>query len=83
MRLLTFQANTADKEPEELDGSEELQTEPAEVFADGLGRLRRQFGLRILGGCCGTDGGWPRSLRDGARVEAAVRLRPSANAGLP
>lgn len=55
-RLLAFQANTADGEVEDLDGSVDLITEPANPFADRVGRLRGQFGLRVLGGCCGTDG---------------------------
>ncbi|MBN8911640.1 MAG: homocysteine S-methyltransferase family protein [Rhizobiales bacterium] len=55
-RILTFQANTADAEVEDLDNSEVLVTEPAEDFADRVTRLGRRFGLRILGGCCGTDG---------------------------
>lgn len=55
-RILTFQANTADAEVEELDNSEVLVTEPAEDFADRVARLGSRFGLRILGGCCGTEG---------------------------
>jgi homocysteine S-methyltransferase len=61
-RLLTFQANTADCEVEELDGSAELVTEPADIFADRVGGLRGRFGLRVLGGCCGTDGGHIKAL---------------------
>jgi homocysteine S-methyltransferase len=61
-RLLTFQANTADREVEELDGSAELLTEPAGVFAENLGRLRSRFGLRILGGCCGSESGHIEAL---------------------
>ena len=56
-RVLSFQANTADKEVEELDNSADLHTEPPEAFADGMVALRRKFGLRFVGGCCGTDGG--------------------------
>ena len=70
-RLLTFQANTGDREVEELDGSEELVTEPASVFADGLERLHRRFGLRVLGGCCGTDGGHIEALARRLACEAA------------
>lgn len=55
-RILTFQANTADAEVEELDDSEVLVTEPAEDFADRVARLGSRFGLRVLGGCCGTEG---------------------------
>jgi homocysteine S-methyltransferase len=54
-RLLAFQANTGDREIEQLDGSEDLLSEPPDTFADGLERLRHQFNLRVLGGCCGTD----------------------------
>lgn len=54
-RLISFQANTADMEVEDLDSSKELRTEPAEAFADGVADMRHKFGLRFLGGCCGTD----------------------------
>lgn len=56
-RLLAFQGNTGDLEVEDLDHSAALITEPPAAFVDGLERLRRRFGLRVLGGCCGTDGG--------------------------
>jgi methionine synthase I (cobalamin-dependent) len=61
-RILTFQANTGDKEVEELDGCGELVTELPALFVEGLGRLRHRFGLRVLGGCCGTDGGYIAAL---------------------
>lgn len=54
-RLLGLQANTSSKTPEELDGAEELEGEAAEDFASGMCALRNRFGLRVLGGCCGTD----------------------------
>jgi homocysteine S-methyltransferase len=55
-RFLGLQANTSRKSPEELDGARELDTESPEAFAAGMVELRRRFGLRYLGGCCGTDG---------------------------
>lgn len=55
-RILTFQANTADAEVEDLDDSAELVTEPAGDFADRVARIGHRFGVRILGGCCGTEG---------------------------
>ncbi|WP_162009694.1 homocysteine S-methyltransferase family protein [Methylocystis heyeri] len=61
-RLLAFQGNTADREVEELDGSAELITEPPEVFAKNVKRVRDRFGLRFVGGCCGTDGGHIEAL---------------------
>ncbi len=54
-RLLGLQANTSSKSPEELDGAEELVGEAPERFAEGMAHLHQCFGLRLLGGCCGTD----------------------------
>ncbi len=61
-RLLGLQANTSARSPEELDGLEELEGEAPEAFAAGMGELRNQFGLKVLGGCCGTDGGHMAAL---------------------
>jgi homocysteine S-methyltransferase len=47
-RLLGIQANTSEKPPHELDA-------PAEPFAEALLELHHRYGMRILGGCCGTD----------------------------
>jgi homocysteine S-methyltransferase len=64
-RLLGLQANTSSKSPEELEGSEELAGEAPDAFASGMCTLRNQFGLRVLGGCCGTDGGHITALARG------------------
>ena len=54
-RVLGLQGNTSRKRPEELDESEVLDSEDPEVFAEGMANLHHEFGLKILGGCCGTD----------------------------
>jgi homocysteine S-methyltransferase len=54
-RLLGLQGNTSRKSPAELEGSERLDGQEPEPFAREMLRLRSDFGLRILGGCCGTD----------------------------
>ncbi len=64
-RLLGLQANTSPKSPEELDGSDVLEGEAPEVFAANLCALRNQFGLRVLGGCCGTDASHIAALAKG------------------
>ncbi len=61
-RILGLQANTSFKSPAELEGSAELETEDPELFADVMEELHRRFGLKILGGCCGTDARHIRSL---------------------
>ncbi|MEI6177553.1 MAG: homocysteine S-methyltransferase family protein [Verrucomicrobiota bacterium] len=64
-RLLGLQANTSSKSPEELDGSHELAGEAPEDFAAGMCALRNRFGLRVLGGCCGTDSSHIAALAEG------------------
>lgn len=54
-RILGLQANTSRKSPEDIDGSEELDTQDPKEFADDLWRAITLCGLRIGGGCCGTD----------------------------
>ena len=54
-RLIGFQGNTSPKSPEELDNSTETESEPPDVFARAMAGLREKHGLKILGGCCGTD----------------------------
>lgn len=53
-RVIGLQANTSAREPEELDGLAELETAEPEHFAHEIAAAGRSFGLRVLGGCCGT-----------------------------
>ncbi|MBN2170355.1 MAG: homocysteine S-methyltransferase family protein [Candidatus Krumholzibacteriota bacterium] len=61
-RLVGLQANTSPLPPEKLDGSAALHAENPETFAALMLGLREEFGLRVLGGCCGTDGAHIRRL---------------------
>lgn len=54
-RMIGLLANTADLEPEELDERNELIAEDPEIFSQQVSSLRSEFGIQILGGCCGTD----------------------------
>ena len=54
-RVVGLLANTAALEPEELDSSKDLVTEAPEIFGRDVASLRSEFGMKILGGCCGTD----------------------------
>ena len=63
-RVIGLLANTAALEPEELDGSDDLVTEAPEVFGRDVASLHGEFGLKILGGCCGTDQRHIQSLAD-------------------
>ncbi|WP_372677159.1 homocysteine S-methyltransferase family protein [Desulfosarcina sp.] len=48
-------ANTAALKPEELDERENLVTEAPVTFGQAVGDLKNDLGMKILGGCCGTD----------------------------
>lgn len=61
-RILGLFANTAALTPEELDNSAALVEEEPETFGDRVAALHGEFGLKLLGGCCGTDGRHIRSL---------------------
>ena len=54
-RVVGLLANTAALDPEELDSSETLVEEAPEIFGQSVADLHREFGMKILGGCCGTD----------------------------
>ena len=55
-RVIGLQANTSLRSPVELDGRGEVDPgEGPEALANAMLRLRRRFGTKVLGGCCGTD----------------------------
>jgi homocysteine S-methyltransferase len=54
-RLFGLQANTSARSPEELDGLEQLDGSEPEGFAEELLALHHKFGIKVIGGCCGTD----------------------------
>ncbi|MGA9750565.1 MAG: homocysteine S-methyltransferase family protein [Acidobacteriota bacterium] len=70
-RWLGLQANSSDKAPEELDGSPVLEASGSpQSLAEQMLGLRRRWGLKLLGGCCGTDGRLIRALARGASEES-------------
>ena len=54
-RLLGFKPNASRRPPAELAALDHLEAEAPERLADEMDALRDEFGLRVLGGCCGTD----------------------------
>lgn len=61
-RVTGLLANTAALSPEDLNESVGLVEEDPEVFAESVAELHWTLGLKILGGCCGTDDRHIRSL---------------------
>lgn len=63
-RVVGLLANTAALTPEELDSSDTLVEEAPEVFGRSVADLRADLGIKILGGCCGTDDRHIRALAE-------------------
>jgi homocysteine S-methyltransferase len=61
-RVVGLLANTAALNPEELDQSSVLVEEEPDTFGRTVAALHRELGMKILGGCCGTDHRHIRSL---------------------
>jgi homocysteine S-methyltransferase len=61
-RVIGLLANTAALSPEDLNDSTSLVEEDPEAFGQSIALLHRELGLKILGGCCGTDDRHIRSL---------------------
>ena len=73
-RFLGLQANAAALDALELDNRPELEADAPETLAAQLVELRNRFGLRILGGCCGTDD---------RHIEALARIGSLPQSGQP
>ena len=54
-RIFSFQANTANVRPEELNEAKELITEEPDVLAELILDAHRAFHTVFMGGCCGTN----------------------------
>lgn len=61
-RVIGLLANTAALSPEDLNDSTSLVEEDPETFGKSVAAMHRELGLKILGGCCGTDDRHIRSL---------------------
>lgn len=68
-RIISFQANAADAEIEELDNSAELVSEPAEIFARHIADLGNRYRLQVVGGCCGTGNDHIKALAERIAAE--------------
>jgi S-methylmethionine-dependent homocysteine/selenocysteine methylase len=54
-RFSGLRANASKKSHEELDGSSELDRGDVRELAREVAAMRETYGLRVIGGCCGTD----------------------------
>lgn len=63
-RLIGIQANASSKNHQQLDGASKLQQDPLADWGKNMLILHHRFGIKILGGCCGTDHTYLQFLTD-------------------
>ncbi len=63
-RLIGIQANASSKDHDQLDGSEQIQQDPLPDWGKNMLQLHQKYGVKILGGCCGTDHTYLRYLTE-------------------
>ena len=63
-RVVGLKANASNLPPDQLDKLDHLEEGRPENFADLMLGLHRDYGLRVLGGCCGTDDRHIRAIAD-------------------
>lgn len=76
-RFIGLLANTAALSPEDLDNCDNLVEEEPVLFAKSVAGLQQELGLKILGGCCGTDDRHIRSLAAQLSSSTNRPLQPS------
>lgn len=54
-RLIGYQANGSSLDHADLDGSGEMRSDDIADWGNRMISLNREYGVQILGGCCGTD----------------------------
>ena len=62
---------------DDRDGAEQLRQEDVAAWAKEMLHLNREYGVRILGGCCGTTDAHISALTRSGPGSQPERLRPS------
>lgn len=70
-RLVGIQANSSSLDHSQLDGSAELKQDDLKEWGELMLSLNREYGVKLLGGCCGTDDSYLRYITLGG--ESASR----------
>ena len=63
-RLIGIQANSSSLDHSKLDGAAVLHQDDLRHWGENMLRLNHEFGVKILGGCCGTDNTYLQYLVD-------------------
>jgi S-methylmethionine-dependent homocysteine/selenocysteine methylase len=61
-RLVGYQANASSMSHDQLDDNPEIQRDDSDNWLGHMAELNRKYGLKLLGGCCGTHVGYLQKL---------------------
>jgi len=61
-RLIGYQGNASSLDHCDLDGAAEIKAEPVADWSAQMLELNQTYGVKMLGGCCGTNGEHLRTL---------------------
>ncbi len=61
-RVIGFDANASSMDHQDLEGSTVTRQDSREEWVEEMLKLNKQHGVKILGGCCGTDDTYLRDL---------------------
>ena len=61
-RLIGICANSSAVDHSELEQTEQTVEDNLELWADAMARLHKHHGVKVLGGCCGTDDRYLRAI---------------------
>ncbi len=73
-RLIGIQANSSSLDHTELDGAAVLHQDDLQHWGENMLRLNERFGIKILGGCCGTDNTYLQYLVDHRKIPKQLFL---------
>jgi S-methylmethionine-dependent homocysteine/selenocysteine methylase len=68
-RLIGIQANSSSLDHSQLDGAAVLHQDDLQHWGENMLRLNERFGIKILGGCCGTDDTYLQYLVDHRKIK--------------
>ena len=67
-RLIGFQGNASSLDYEKLDGSSNLHSDDLQDWGDRMIEFHTKYGMKILGGCCGTDASYLKYIIRGLKT---------------
>lgn len=70
-RFMGYSANASSLDHCDLDGAEQLESEGVSEWGDSMLELNERYGVRVLGGCCGTDAQHLKYIAKGTKFTQA------------